>query len=410
MLSGKNMGNRMSIKNLGWRSKKCNKSVLSFLIVVLCPLLLEAASATRDSAVISSILNYRDSHGVPVVSVSINGRGYSFLFDTGAGMTCISDKVVSEVGLSLRLTSNYLVGMDGNVSYATIPSLVFGSVKADSLEAIVLPGNNLSLRTLGIDGIIGANALTDFVVTFDAKSGTITLLRHVLDEQVDWIPMKLWDGLPLLTLKLRGKEELYDVPGVFDSGSSMGAFGLPSVKGFEEWTAAGLIDSVEEGQGTTTLMLGGRVGMDKLYRGKLQECHIGSGVFSGIPVYTGGIDYLLLCFKITDLGKLTLDYPNKRFSFTAYEDATVWEGDRRPVTTAAINGELKITAVWGKEALEKLEPGYTVIAFDGKPTNKVPIGIPNIDLFIGMIKAKTVTVRDAEGKEQVLPATLFLTE
>ena len=157
-------------------------------------------------------------------------------------------------------------------------------------------------------------------------------------------------------------------------------------------------------------MLGGRVGMDKLYRGKLQECHIGSGVFSGIPVYTGGIDYLLLCFKITDLGKLTLDYPNKRFSFTAYEDATVWEGDRRPVTTAAINGELKITAVWGKEALEKLEPGYTVIAFDGKPTNKVPIGIPNIDLFIGMIKAKTVTVRDAEGKEQVLPATLFLTE
>ncbi len=47
MLSGKNMGNRMSVKNLGWRSKKCNKSVLSFLIVVLCPLLLEAASATR---------------------------------------------------------------------------------------------------------------------------------------------------------------------------------------------------------------------------------------------------------------------------------------------------------------------------------------------------------------------------
>ena len=58
MLSGKTMRDRMSIKNLGWRSKKCNKSVLSFLIVVLCPLLLEAASATRDSAVISSILNY----------------------------------------------------------------------------------------------------------------------------------------------------------------------------------------------------------------------------------------------------------------------------------------------------------------------------------------------------------------
>ena len=86
----------------------------------------------------------------------------------------------------------------------------------------------------------------------------------------------------LLALKLRGKEELYDVPGVFDSGSSMGAFGLPSVKGFEEWTAAGLIDSVEEGRELPRLCLG-TVGMDKLYRGELKECHIGNGVFSGIP-------------------------------------------------------------------------------------------------------------------------------
>lgn len=88
-------------------------------------------------------------------------------------------------------------------------------------------------------GIIGANTLLNLVVTFDAQSKAITLSRSSFDERMDWIPMKLWDGLPLLALKLRGKEELYDVPGVFDSGSSMGAFGLPSVKGFEEWTAAG---------------------------------------------------------------------------------------------------------------------------------------------------------------------------
>ena len=55
---------------------------------------------------------------------------------------------------------------------------------------------------------------------------------------------------------------------------------------------------------------------------------------------------------------------------------------------AAINGELKITAVWGKEALEKLEPGYTVIAFDGKPTNKVPIGIPNMTCLSGWLRPK----------------------
>ena len=85
------MGNKMLAKNLVWRSKKCRKSVLLFLVVGLYPLLLDAALATQDSIVTSSVLNYKDSHGVPVVNVSINGRGYSFLFDTGAGMTCISD-------------------------------------------------------------------------------------------------------------------------------------------------------------------------------------------------------------------------------------------------------------------------------------------------------------------------------
>ena len=386
------------------------KPLLLFLITGLWWSTLGAVPCMRECSPDSTILNYDDPQGIPVVNVSINGKSYPFLFDTGAQMTCISDEVVSKEQLEVRLTNNYIIGMSGNISYTLLPSVSLGSMIIDSLEAIVLPGNNPSLRAIGVVGIIGANTLLNLVVTFDAQSKAITLSRSSFDERMDWIPMKLWDGLPLLALKLRGKEELYDVPGVFDSGSSMGAFGLPSVKGFEEWTAAGLIDSVEEGQGTTTLMLGGRVGMDKLYRGELKECHIGNGVFSGIPVYTGGIDYLLLCFKITDLGKLTLDYPNKRFSFTAYEGAAVWEGDQRPVTTAVINGELKITAVWGKEALEKIAPGYTVTALDGKPTNKVPPGIPNIDVFIGMVKAKTVTVRDMDGNEQTLPATLFLAE
>ena len=396
------------MRNQVFNVNKILKNALLFFwsMGVWCPLAVVASMQYEIPD--STVLHYKDSHGVPVVSVAINGNDYSFLFDTGAQITCVSDKVGSEGKLTTRGTNNYIIGMDWNISYTTVPSIVLGNMTVDSLEAIVLPGNNPSLRVLGIDGIIGANMLADIVVTFDSKSKTITLLRHALDEKMDWVPMKLWDGLPLLALKLRGAEELYDVPGVFDSGSSIGAFGLPSVQGFEEWTTAGLIEGVEEGRGTTTLMLGGRVGMDKLYRGQLKECHIGDGVFPGIPVYTGGRDYLLLCFKITDLGRLTLDYPNRRFSFTAYPNAAVWEGDRRPVTTAVVNGELKITTVWGGALLGKIAPGDTVVAFDDKPTGRVPAGVPNIDVFINMIHAQSVSVRDATGKVHALPASLFL--
>lgn len=49
------MGNKMLTKNLVWRSKKCSKSVLLFLVVGLYPLLLDAALATQDSIVTSSV-------------------------------------------------------------------------------------------------------------------------------------------------------------------------------------------------------------------------------------------------------------------------------------------------------------------------------------------------------------------
>lgn len=366
-----------------------------------------AATAQVDTAE-HTLLHYDASRGVPLIGVKINGNDYTFLFDTGASMSCISDRAVKAESIPSRRTEHYVVGMEGNVPFATIPSITLGGLSINDIEAVVMEAANPGFSALGIDGIIGANVLGSFAVRFDARSKTITLTENISPDDYDWLPMKLWDGLPLLTLRLRGSDEVYDVPAVFDSGSSMGAFGLPSVEGFEQWTGAGIIGDVVEGRGTTTLMVGGRTGMDKLYRGTLTECGIGDGTFPGIPVYTGGMGYLLLCFKLTDLGVLTLDYPNGRFNFAAYDDAHVWDGDRRPVTTAVINGRLIITAVWGPDAMDKLSPGDIITAIDGKPTGNVPAIAPNIDIFLGLIGAKEVTVRNGDGEECTIPATLFL--
>ena len=103
-----------------------------------------------------------------------------------------------------------------------------------------------------------------------------------------------------------------------------------------------------------------------------------------------------------------LDYPNGRYHFEPYADAAVWAGDRRPVMTGADNGELKIAAVWGKEACKKLAPQWTVVALDGKVLEHVTLDTPNIDELIREHGAKTVTVRDTEGKEREVGVEVFL--
>lgn len=368
-----------------------------------------AASQAGSSVAGETILNYDDSQGVPIVKVVINGHTYSFLFDTCAGVSCVSDKLVNVEKLAYQQTGNTLQGMEGALTMAAIPELSLGEWVVRQKTAAVMSEHNQIFRTLKVDGIIGATIINDYVLTIDSRSKTITLARQADASITQWNTLKLWQTDPLISIKVRGKEEVYDVPALFDTGNGTGTIALPSAKGFEEWVTAGIISDVVKGEGFNAMMIGGVVKTtEQLYRGKMAEFHIGDGIFKGLPMMTGGVDYLLLPFKITDLGKITLDYANQRFSFTAYPATKVWEGDRRPVMTGADNGELKIAALWGDEARKELAIGSVITAVGDKPLENVPFEVPNIDVLVKQSGATAVTVKDAEGKTKQVAAEVFL--
>ena len=381
--------------------------------IVICALLwvwnISVSAQTQGIASETSrVLDYELRQGVPVVKVKINGHTSYFLFDTCAGITCVSDKVVNTEKLKYQQTSNTMQGMNGRMVMAEIPELLLRELAIRNKQAVVMSEHNPIFRHLGVDGTIGANIINDYMVTIDSKSKTITFAGEADASITRWNKLELWNNVPLLSIKVKGKGEIHDVPALFDTGNGTGAIGLPSVEGFEQWTQAGIIGEVEEGNGFIGTMVGGMVKTDKLYRGRMTGLHLGDAVFEKVPIITGGIGYLLLCFQTTDLGKFILDYPNGRYHFEPYADAGVWEGDRRPVMTGADNGELKIAAVWGKEARKKLAPQWTIVALDGKPLEKVALDAPNIDELIRKQDAKTVTVRDTEGEEHEVKAEVFL--
>lgn len=352
-------------------------------------------------------LAYEIRQGVPVVKVVINGHTYYFLFDTCAGITCVSDKLVNAEGLSYQQTGQTMQGMEGEMVMAEIPELLLGDLSVKDKQAVVMSEHNPVFAHLGVDGTIGANVINDYVVTLDSKGKTITFAGQADATLSGWKKLELWNHVPLLSIRVKGKGEVHDVPALFDTGNGTAALGLPSVEGFKQWTQAGIIGDVVEGKGFVGTMIGGMVKTDKLYRGRMKEVYLGDAAFQKVPVITGGIGYLLLCFKTTDLGKFILDYPGGRYHFEPYADAAVWDGDRRPVMTGAENGELKIAAVWGKEAGKQLAPQWTIVAMDGKPLENMTLDAPNIDELIRKQGAKTVTVRDMEGKEHGVKAEVF---
>lgn len=204
------------------------------------------------------VLSYELRKGVPVIKLMINGHTYFFLFDTCAGITCVSDKLVNMEKLSYWQTGHSTQRMSGQVVMAEIPELVLGELVVKNKQAAVMSEYNPIFEQLGVDGTIGANIINDYVVTVDSKSKTITFDGEADASIARWNKLELWNNVPLLSIRVKGKNEIHDVSALFDTGNGTGAIGLPSVEGFEQWTREGIIGDVEE-VGFIGTMVGGMV-------------------------------------------------------------------------------------------------------------------------------------------------------
>ena len=100
---------------------------------------------------------------------------------------------------------------------------------------------------------------------------------------------------------------------------------------------------------------------DKLYRGRMTGLHLGDAVFEKMPIITGGVGYLLLCFRTTDLGYLpwiiltddiTLNLT--RMQACGRRQPPCDDGSRKWGIENRCRG--------GKEARKKPVPQWTVIA------------------------------------------------
>lgn len=357
-------------------------------------------------------LPYELCEGTPVVKVNIGGHTYRFLFDTCAGYTCVTDKLVNAESLPYAQTNNKLIGMQGDLTMAQIPQLMLGDAKISNATAAIMPESNPVLATLHADGIIGSPIISQFVVTFDSRQQTITLTNEADSQLKGWEELKFASSDPVITVKIKSSTQGFiSVPMLFDSGNGSGSAALPSVEGFRQWRDNGLINNVEEGNGFSAMMITGMNSAGgELLRGNLNEYEIGDGKFTGIPVLTGGpAGYMIMCYRLTDLGRITLDYPNKRYLFQAFKDAKVWDRDYRPVLTGSMGGKLIVAAVYGN-ATKQISVGDEITAIGDKAlTGNLPTNTPNIDVLIKTGKdIKTVTVKGKNGKTKELSASLFL--
>ena len=105
------------------------------------------------------------------VAVTINGKPYNFVIDTGAEKSVIADDVVTALGLPLGPA----VMVDGiarriEAPTVTVDALGYGPFSLQKLDMPILP--RISLIA---DGYLGLDAISNSRVTFDFKHHTLTI-------------------------------------------------------------------------------------------------------------------------------------------------------------------------------------------------------------------------------------------
>ncbi|MCP5195095.1 MAG: aspartyl protease family protein [Pseudomonadales bacterium] len=105
--------------------------------------------------------------GHATVTVHIDALGqHDFVLDTGAEGTAVYRKFADELGLRESGEKETLIGQSGetDLSLAPLPPLSLGSIKADSIAAVILPDR---ADGVALAGVIGLDVFGDYLLDFD---------------------------------------------------------------------------------------------------------------------------------------------------------------------------------------------------------------------------------------------------
>ena len=366
--------------------------ILLFLIVV--PL-----SAQQ----VKSVIPYRMVGGKMIVDMTINGQVRSFIFDTG-GQMALTGELCEELNIpvvdSVKVT-------DVNGKEVGLPRVFVSSLMTpdERINFSGAPAMKLStpspFECFHADGLIGSDLFKDLIVEIDGKAKTITVTSAEKSSTVSLRKMLLFSGkgfMPIITLQAGAGNSLV---ALFDTGCP--SFLSLKNRDYENLRSSGAFQVMSEGIGGGSIGVGGMTESKISYRVDLPLLSVGPTKFKQVTAETATPPYTLLGVKLLEYGKVTIDYPRRRWYFEAYEQEFDMTSKHYNVNLQVKDGNLVVATVWSamKDVVEVRDK---VVKINGKPAGKYDFcesiisGIPELNE-----KKKTkLTILTKDGEKVIV--------
>jgi hypothetical protein len=312
---------------------------------------------------------YQKIKGVPVVSVTINGETYKFVFDTGASFLHISDDLYRRLNLSV-LGQRKIADSSGEIKVMKkilLTELHLQKITFSNIHGYVLSDEDFRLfKCLGIDGIIGSNMLENSVVHFDEKNSKIIITHNIRKLSIDnstYQKMKRSLIRPIITIVLGEKRE--SVTNVmFDSGQN--DFFMMYIGEYDSLNKS-FVKKISESEGSLGFGIHGTHANQKHLLLIISKFNVNNIIFKDIIATTQHGSDSRIGAKLLEYGKVTLDYKKKRFYFEPYNNINTDELSKAPwaIEFTMQNDKKVVGIIWDKTLESKINLGDEILSING---------------------------------------------
>ena len=178
----------------------------------------------------SSVIPFADVQLASLVflDLSINGKSFPFLFDTGASITVMSLEVAEKIELRFLDQTVKGRGNAGNLidtNMGAVDTLQFGAITISDLEVAMLPVENLTFtiddqgNKIKINGFLGWDVIKNFRWHINNSNKTIKVEKSVPQE---CIPNLTHDVMPTIRVEYHAEQLHFG----FDSGNTESVLGI----------------------------------------------------------------------------------------------------------------------------------------------------------------------------------------
>jgi len=354
-----------------------------------------------------SEISFEFIKGKIIIPVTIEGKIYKFLLDTGApNLITTNLKQIIEHKEGNSMTIKDANSNRSSMDVVNIPSLTIGNIKFNNQTALVYPSdNNLIFDCFQVDGFIGSNLLRNSIIKFQLKEKKIIItnnIRKVNPNKKFKSDLKIVGAQksPYIQIKIKGDRNASESL-LFDTG--MDGFYDLCLNHYKFFVEQNALSAHSEGKGSIGMSLFGNAKASIQYRLKIPEIQFTNALFKNVITETTDDSNSKIGAKLLEYGNVIVDFKHKDFYFEPFKTEMDLDEKLLGFSPTIIDNKVVVGIVWDEALEDTLKFGDEIVSVNGHNfsqkdicellTNKSPF--EKEDNF-------EIQIRNSEGKIKTL--------